>query len=57
MSNRDKRIRRLAEGRIIVIHGSTSTYTNYGCHCLPCTSARKAYDAARRTTPRPVPGA
>lgn len=39
--------RELIDGRLIATaaenHGSLSTYSNYGCRCIPCANAQSAY--------------
>lgn len=43
--------RELVDGRLVAVaapeHGKPSTYTNWGCRCLPCTGAWAAYARSR----------
>lgn len=40
--------RRLKDVAEMMVHGTPSTYTNYGCRCDECRLAMKRYQAERR---------
>ena len=47
---RQDRARRLRADPSLAEHGQQATYCNWGCRCLPCSTAQATYHKIRRTT-------